>query len=93
MTTLALDSDQIGKIGVGLIIALVVIGALLSLIITAVFGRIIILVAVVALGVVVWQQRSSLQDKIDKCQLNATFFGVHVSAPDDVVAACLKKSS
>ena len=93
MTVQALDSDSIGKIGVGIIVALVVLGLLLSLIITAVIGRVIILVVVIGLGVLVWQQRSSLQDKIDKCELNATFFGVHVSAPDDVVKACQQKSS
>jgi hypothetical protein len=93
MTTLALDSDQIGKIGIGLIVAIVLIGALLSLVITALFGRLIILLVVVALAVVVWQQRTSLRDKIDKCHLNGTFFGVHVSAPDNVVKACQKQHS
>ncbi|HJQ44601.1 MAG TPA: hypothetical protein VJ831_16035 [Jatrophihabitantaceae bacterium] len=93
MTVQALDSDSIGKIGIGVIVALVVLGLLLSLIITAVVGRVIILIVVVGLGILVWQQRSSLQDKIDKCQLNATFFGVHVNAPDDVVKACQKRSS
>jgi uncharacterized metal-binding protein len=93
MTTTALNSDQIGKIGIGIIIALVVLGALLSLVITAIVGRLVILVVVVALGVVVWQQRTDIKNKVDDCKLNATFFGVHVSAPKDVLAACQHRSS
>ena len=93
MTIEALDSSNIGKIGVATIVALVVIGLLLSFFITAVVARVVILVVVVALAVLVWQQRTSIQDKIDKCQLNGTFFGVHVSAPDDVVKKCQQKSS
>ena len=84
----ALQSGDITKIGIGVIIALVVVGFVLSLIITAVVGRIIILVAVVALGAWVWQQRTSLKDDIDKCHLSTTFFGIHVSAPDSVIKHC-----
>lgn len=87
-SVVALNSDQIGKIGIGTIIALVVIGALLSLVIKAVVGRIVILVVVVALGVLVWQQRATIQDHVDKCKLDMTFMGVHVKAPKDVVAKC-----
>jgi len=84
----ALDSSQITKIGIGLIIALVVVGVLLSLIITAIVGRVIILVVVVALGVLVWQQRTVIEDHVKKCQLDMTFLGFHVNAPKDVVQAC-----
>ena len=93
MTALALDSDQIGKIGIGIIVGLFVLGALLSLIVTAIVGRIIIAVVVIALAVLTWQQRSSLQDKINKkdCNLSAHFFGFTVKAPDDVAKACADK--
>lgn len=86
----ALDSSQITKIGIGVIVGLVVVGLLLSLIITAVLGRIILAVVVVVLGVVVWQQRTAIEDHVSKhkCDLNSTFFGIHVRAPDNVVAAC-----
>ena len=87
-SALALDSSQITKIGVITIIALVVIGFVLSLIITAVIGRIIIVVVVVALGVLVWQQRSSIQDHVKKCELDMSFLGVHVDAPKDVHEHC-----
>lgn len=88
----ALDSSQITKIGVGVTIALVVVGVLLSLIITAIVGRVIILVAVVGLGILVWQQRSSIEDHVKKCQLDMSFLGAHVSAPKDVTQQCEKLS-
>ncbi|MEP7019250.1 MAG: hypothetical protein ABI808_01270 [Pseudonocardiales bacterium] len=93
MTTVtALDSTQITKIGVGVIIGLVVAGLVLSLIITAIVGRIIIAVVVLALGILVWQQRTVIQDHVNKCQLDMTFIGIHVNAPDHVKQACLAKS-
>jgi uncharacterized metal-binding protein len=88
----ALDSTQITKIGVGVIIALVVVGFLLSLIITAIVGRVVIVVVVVALGILVWHQRTVIQDHVKKCQLDLTFLGIHVSAPDDVQQACSHKT-
>jgi protein-S-isoprenylcysteine O-methyltransferase Ste14 len=87
-TTLALDAGNITKIGVGVIVALVVIGVLLSLIITAIVGRIIILVVVVLLAVFVWQQRSSIQDKISEHKCNLTFFGMHLDPPDKLDKYC-----
>lgn len=98
--TEALDATDITKVGIGLIIAIVVIGLLLSLVISALIGRIIIAVIVIALGSFIWQQRSSVEDKINSyqdkinsyqkeaCNFNATFFGVHVSAPDHITQAC-----
>jgi uncharacterized metal-binding protein len=84
----ALDSSQITKVGVGTIIGLVVIGFLLSLLITALIGRIIIAVVVVALGVLVWQQRTSIEDHVKKCNLDMSFLGVHVDAPKHVTQHC-----
>lgn len=89
----ALNSNQITTIGVGAIVALVVIGFLLSLLITAVVARIVIVVAVVALGAVVWQQRGEIQDRVKKCELDLSFVGIHIDAPDDVVAKCRKANS
>jgi hypothetical protein len=90
MTAAALDASQIGKIGIGIIIGLVVLGILLSLVVTALVGRLIILVVVVLLGGAVWQQRSHIEDNINKhkCNLSASFFGFSVKAPADVVKAC-----
>lgn len=83
----ALQSDQIGKIGVGVIIGLVVIGLLLSMIITKLIGRLIILIVVVALGAFVWQQRSSVLDNVCH-KKDLTFAGFHVNVPADVQAHC-----
>ncbi|MDQ2749206.1 MAG: hypothetical protein M3Y44_06735 [Actinomycetota bacterium] len=88
----ALDSTQITKIGVGVIIGLIVVGVLLSLIITAIIGRVIIAVVVIVLAIVVWQQRTVIQDHVKKCQLDMTFVGIHVDAPDHVTRACLDKA-
>jgi uncharacterized membrane protein len=87
----ALDSGQIGKIGIGVIVGLVVLGALISLVITAIVGRILVLVVVVVLGVLVWQQRASIQDHVKKCDPNMSFFGVHVNAPQSVVDQCQQR--
>jgi hypothetical protein len=86
----ALNVQDVTKVGVIVIVALLVIGALLSIVITALIGRIIILVVVVVLAVLVWQQRGHVKDQINshKCDLNATFFGVHLDAPDSVQQAC-----
>jgi protein-S-isoprenylcysteine O-methyltransferase Ste14 len=88
MTAVALNSDNITKIGIVIIVALVVIGALLSLVLTALVARIVILVVVIGLAVLVWQQRTHIKDQVDKCKLDATFFGVHISAPDSVQQQC-----
>jgi uncharacterized metal-binding protein len=87
-SVVAVDSSQITRIGVGAIIALVVIGFVLSLVITAIVGRIIIAVVVIALGVLIWQQRTSIEDHVKKCELNMSFLGVHVDAPKDVHEHC-----
>jgi protein-S-isoprenylcysteine O-methyltransferase Ste14 len=86
----ALNSNDVTKVGVIVIVALVLIGVLLSLVITAIVGRLIILVVVVALGALVWQQRTHLKDQFDKCDLQATFFGVHWDAPQSLVDQCRK---
>ena len=88
----ALSSSDVTKVGIIVIVALVVFGALLSIVITAIVGRIIVLVVVVALGVLVWQQRTHVKDQIDKCDLSVSFFGVHIDAPESVVTECLKKN-
>jgi 4-hydroxybenzoate polyprenyltransferase len=94
-TVEAIGSGDITKIGIGIIVALVVIGALLSFVITALIGRIAIIVVVVVLGIFVWQQRTHVEDRINsnKCDLTATFFGIHVDAPDHVKQACRDHTS
>lgn len=85
----ALGSGDITRVGVIITIALVIVALLLSIVITAVIGRIIIVVILAALIAFVWQQRSHVQDEINKhCNPNATFFGFHLDVPRSVVQAC-----
>jgi uncharacterized membrane protein (DUF4010 family) len=86
----ALNANDITQVGVIVIVALVVVGALLSMVITAIVGRIIILALVIVAGVFVWQQRTHIKDEINtnKCNLQATFFGIHLDAPASVKQAC-----
>jgi hypothetical protein len=86
--SVALQSTDLTKLGIAVIVGVVVVGILLSLLITALVARVIIAILVVAAGVWVWQQRTSIKDDIDNCHLSGSFFGVHVSAPADVVARC-----
>jgi protein-S-isoprenylcysteine O-methyltransferase Ste14 len=90
MEAAALNAKDITKIGVIIIVALVVIGVLLSIVITAVVGRLIVLAVVVILGIFVWQQRTHVKDEINArtCNLHATFFGFHLDAPPSVLEKC-----
>lgn len=81
----SLQADDVTAIGVGVIIVLVVLGFLLSLVFTKILLKLLVLVVVVGLGFLVWQQRSSVEHKIkDKACTGYSFFGVHVDPPDDV---------
>ena len=88
----ALNSGDITKIGVGVIVALVVIGILLSLLVTAIVGRLILAVVVIVLGAFVWQQRTSIENKIDKRDCNFSFFGYHFDPPDSLKQYCATKT-
>lgn len=90
---MGLDAGDVTKLGVGIIIALVVIGVLVGLLITAIVGRLIIAVIVIGLAIFVWQQRSSVENKINDaknhaCDFHATFFGVRLDAPQSIRAKC-----
>jgi hypothetical protein len=86
----ALDAVDITKVGVIVIVAVVVIGALLSIVITALIGRLVVLALVLVAAGFVWQQRTHIEDSINKraCNLGATFFGIHLDAPQSVRSAC-----
>jgi uncharacterized membrane protein YfcA len=77
----ALNAADVTKLGVGIIIALIVIGFLIGAFVTALVMRILIAVVVVVLAVVVWQQRTSIEHKIDQKKCNLTFMGVHLDPP------------
>ena len=86
--TQALNATDVTKIGVGIIVALVVIGFLLSIVITKIVGRIIVVVVVLVLAAIVWTQRVSVENKIDDRACNLTFFGVHLDPPSSFAARC-----
>lgn len=84
----ALQADDVTAIGVGIIVVIVVLGFLLSLVFAKIVAKLLVLVVVVGLGFLVWQQRSSVEDKIkEKACSGYTFFGIHVDPPDDVATS------
>ena len=83
MDVLALDTSQADNLGIGLIVAVLVIGLLLVVLIGKLLVRAIIVVLMVVLAVVAWQQRHQVADAAKKC--DATFFGVHVTPHDPAV--------
>ncbi|HEY2298122.1 MAG TPA: hypothetical protein VGH43_10375 [Jatrophihabitans sp.] len=84
----ALDAGDVTKLGVGIIIALIVLGLIISLLITKLIVRVFVAVAVVVLVFVVWQQRTSIEHRIDQHKCNFDFLGVHLSPPDRLNRFC-----
>jgi multisubunit Na+/H+ antiporter MnhE subunit len=82
-----LHSDQISGLGIGAIIAIIVIGLLIAYFMTRLVVRIIVLALVIVLAVVVYQQRQSFLRTIDEHakQCNATFFGVQIQSSNATV--------
>lgn len=84
---IALDTDQAKLLGVGIIVAVVIIGIILGAIITALIGRVIIAAVVIGLAVWAYAERAQIHDSIRDCDV--TFFGVHLTpSDDDVRQAC-----
>ena len=92
MTTTAvgsgLSTDQIGTIAVVVIVAVVVIGLVLGLVMNKAIGRVVLAIIVVGLGVAIWTQRQSLEDRVSRCDTNVTFFGFHVNLSSAAQARC-----
>ena len=84
----ALDAGDVTKLGVGIIIALIVLGVIISMLITKLVVRVVVAVAVVALAFYVWNQRTSIEHKIDKRDCNLTFLGVHLDPPNSLKRFC-----
>jgi len=83
----ALDVDQAKTIGLGAVVAIIVLGLLASLIISAIVGRIIALALTIGLGLLVWNQRANIEDAAKKC--DAKFFGYHLTINDpNLMAQC-----
>ncbi len=84
----ALTTDQIGTLAVGVIIGLIAIGVIVSLVMTKAIGRVILAVVVIGLGILVWTQRTSLEDSVNKCDANVSYFGIHVNLSAATQARC-----
>jgi protein-S-isoprenylcysteine O-methyltransferase Ste14 len=84
----AVSTDDIGTIAVVVIVAIVVIGFVLGLVMNKAIGRVVLAIIVIGLGVLIWTQRESLQDRVNKCDTNVTYFGFHVNLSSDAQARC-----
>ena len=86
----ALGTDDLTTVGIVVTVVLILIGLVLSMLITALIGRAIIAVVVIVLAILVWQQRSHVEDNLNKhaCNLGTTYFGVHIDPPRSVRDYC-----
>ena len=84
----ALNAGNVTALGIGVIAALIVIGIVLTALVTAIIGRILVFVVMVVLAVVVWQQRSTIENRISQHKCNFSFFGVHLDPPDSLKKYC-----
>jgi hypothetical protein len=85
--TEAFSTDQAKAVAIGAIIVVVVIGALLSFVVTKITGRLIVAAVVVGLGIFVWTQRADIEDSIKNCK-TPTFFGIHLTPSKAVTEHC-----
>ena len=84
---IALDTDQAKLLGIGSIVAVLLIGFIISAVLTAIVGRIIVILVMVALAAVVYTQRAQIRESVNDCDVS--FFGVHLTPSDpDVRQAC-----
>jgi uncharacterized membrane protein len=81
----ALDTDQAKTLGIGVVVALVIIGVLINLIVAKIVTRVIVLVVAVALAAVVWTQREHIQSAAKNC--DASFLGMHLTPSDPALKA------
>ncbi|MEP6598482.1 MAG: hypothetical protein ABJB98_03425 [Actinomycetota bacterium] len=90
---LALDTNQAQTIGVLAIVGFVGIGLLLSLVITAIFGRVLLAIVVIGLGLLLWTQRQTIEQRVNKCDTNVSFLGIdlQLSASAEQRCAQLKR--
>jgi hypothetical protein len=84
----ALSSDQIGKLAIGVIVGVVLLGFIAGRIVNAVIARIIIALVVIGVGVLVWSQRNSIETRVKNCDTNISFFGFHTTLGTTAQARC-----
>jgi hypothetical protein len=87
----ALDTSQVKNVSVVAIVAVVVIGLLISWLVTKVVARVIVLLLTLVLGFALYNQRAKVVDEANKIakRCDATFFGIHVQPSDpNIKKAC-----
>jgi hypothetical protein len=83
VTELALSTDQAKVAGIGVIVALLVIGLIVMLVIRAIVGKIIVAVLAIGLAVLVYTQRAQIKDATSDCHVS--FFGINLTPSDPQV--------
>lgn len=73
----AFSTDQAKAVAIAVILGIVVIGALLSFVVSKLVGRLIVAAVVVGLGIFVWTQRTDIEDAAKNC--DAKFLGIHLT--------------
>jgi hypothetical protein len=88
VSEVALSTDQIGTLAIGVIVGVVLLGFVVGLIVNAIIARIVIALVVIGLGVLVWTQRTSLENRVKNCDTNVSFFGFHTTLSTATQARC-----
>jgi uncharacterized membrane protein len=83
--TVAFSTDQAKTAAIILILAVVVVGALISFVVTKLTGRLIVAAVVVAAGIFVWTQRADIESAAKKC--DARFLGIHLTPSNKTLKA------
>ena len=83
----ALDTDQVKNVSLIAIVAVVIIGFIISWFVTKIVAHIVVLVVVVVLGFVLYSQRQKVVDEANKLtkRCDASFFGIHVQPSDPTI--------
>jgi type II secretory pathway pseudopilin PulG len=85
---MALDTNQAQTISVLAIVAIVVVGLLLSIVLTKIIARILLAAAVIALGLFLWTQRQTIEQRINRCDSNVTFLGIDLTLSSSAEQRC-----
>jgi hypothetical protein len=93
MTVSSLEASQVKNLGIVAIVVVVLLGLLIARLVSKLIIRVVVLVVAVALAVVVYNQRSSVEDAATNArkQCDISFFGIHVTPSDPTIKAKCKQ--
>jgi protein-S-isoprenylcysteine O-methyltransferase Ste14 len=86
----ALDAAAAKTVALLVLVGVVLIGTVLTLVIKRIVGRLIVAFVVIGLSIVLWYQRTNIQDRVDRCGSNPTFFGVTVQFSHGIEQRCAR---